>query len=255
MADTAGDIRNRIRNWSTKQSGAVPDEEIWSIMNEIMDDVTSKYNPWFCKTNGSVTRDSTAANNFLQSEHIPRPRNGGSYMTQPDFTGGTEPDNVEYLRAMPFPTGLIRPLQVFYGEFEDNVKLKAKQYEPFIKDYPLGGDGGSDPAYYTTYGETFLLGPTPPFDLTLSVFGTYKPDDITSDADSNVYITHAEELLLFGALDMMVEYGFEEDARGGLFNRRYRDALNTISSRSLTTQLQARKAYSRRAGSGRWSNG
>jgi hypothetical protein len=253
---SAGEIAVRIREWCTKRSEeALPSVEIWSLMNEVADDLTSKIDPWFGFQWGQTTRDATAANNNLTDLFIPRPMNSGSYMIQANFDAGMIPDNSEYLRQLPYPDLLMRPMEVFYGPISENVKLEFKSYSLITGEYPIDTTSGTTPLYFCSLGENLILAPTPPFALTLNVFGLYRAEPIEDANDENTFTVHAEEVLLWGVLDKLVYYGFEEDARAGLFEKHFRTARQQIVARGRGKDYLAQRVVSKRAGAGRFSHG
>jgi hypothetical protein len=146
-------------------------------------------------------------------------------------------------------------MEVFYGSATDNVRLKFKSYSLITGEYPPDTTSGVEPLYFCSLGETLILAPAPPFALTLNVFGLYRAEPIADANDENTFTTHAEEVLLWGVLDKLVYYGFEEDARGGLFEKHFMAARAQIVARGRGKDYLANRVVSKRAGTGRFSHG
>jgi len=251
MADTAGDIVTRIQNWVIDAD--IADEELWSLMDEVIDDAMRPGNPWFCFNYAQTAR--TKANHMNDSNIIPPAYEDGVLSVDADIeSGATVPDNSEYLRALLFPAGLKKPIKVYYGSLADDVELDYVGWEEFEDRYPHNTDGGAVnvPANYTIYNKTILVGPAPPLAATLSIYGVYRPTKITSNADINVFVTEAEDLLRYGVMGKLIVYNYEEDSgRFGNISRMYRSAKNGIISEGKHMASRAHRARSQRAGTTR----
>jgi len=249
MADSAGDIVTRVKKWAIDE---VDDEEVWSLMDEVIDDVMSAQDPWFCFNYGQVAR--TASNNFNDNGEIPPAKQDGSLVTTANIASGSAvPNNIEYLRAIPFPTGLEKPITVYYGDLEDGIELDYISWEEMNSRYPFSASSSGDQGkYWSTFGKTFLVGPAPPLAVTLSVYGVYRPTAITANADTNVFIVNADNLLRYGVMDKLIMYNWEEDAgRWGGIQANYRKQFNQLKMKSKYITHRAKRVKARRAGTWR----
>jgi hypothetical protein len=254
VADVS-DLEDRIRTWSTNTSVIALDSEyIWELIDEVIDDIYETFDPWMGFKYGTVARSATS--HFLDDELTPPAYDGGVLCTDTSVEAGTEvPDNSLYLEYFPFPTGLRKPLQVFYGTLEDDNELLYQGYEEFRLKYKFqDGLAGGLPVDYTIFGEAFLVGQTPPFATTLHVFGVYRPDPISSGGDTNLFITKTPELLRWGVLQKLVFYNYEDPIRAQLFEREYTKMFNKLKTRSKNASRRVHRARSRRYGTTRTVN-
>lgn len=250
MAQDVQAVEDRIRAWSTSlNSAALPSEEVWAMMDDVIDDVMDEFDPWHAFNFGIRERNENDHNN--DSQYIPPARVDGILVTDEDIADGTVvPNNQEYLRAVLLPDNLLRPVDVYVGELQDNNRISWIGYDEFMRQYPFGSPTQTtpNPSHYTIYGKTFLLGPTPQFDIKVQVFGVYRPQRIASGGDTNAFVEESDRLLLFGVLNKLVEYNFEEDTRGGLFEREFEKAKRKLLSRTRLSNIRAHRIKSRRAG-------
>lgn len=256
MAANAGAIVTRIQNWVIDSD--LTDAELWALMDEVIDDILEKSNPWFCYNFGQSAR--TAANHMNDSDLIPPAYEDEVLAVDANIvSGATVPDNSDYLNALLFPTGLIRPIKVYYGPSWDNVELDYIGWEEFMYVYPphnSGPSGTSDPVNWTDYNGTILIAPTPPLTTTISVYGIYRPAEISASGDSNVFTSYAANLLRYGVMRKLIIYNFEEDGgRFPLIDKKYRDAKNGLITRTKYQAGRAHRARSRRAGTRRTAAG
>jgi hypothetical protein len=253
--ENVGDLEDRIRTWSTSYSTvALEPEYIWELIDEVIDDVYDNFDPWMGFQYGSQARSATV--HFMDNPLVPPPYDGGVLCTDTLVETGIEvPDNSEYLESFPFPVGLRKPLSLYYGTIADDNELTWQGWEEFRQKYKFqSGILGGIPLDYTTYGETFLVGNTPPFATTLHVWGVFRPARISSQGTTNLMITEASELLRLGVLSKLVDYNFEDPARAIAFERRYRSMRSALKARSRNVQNRVHRARSRRAGTTRTVN-
>ena len=256
MAATAGAIVTRIQDWIIDAD--IDDDELWALMDEVIDDCLRTSDPWFSFNYAQTAR--TAVNHMNDSDIIPPAYADGVLAVDADIANGTTvPDNSEYLRAFLFPTGLKKPIKVYFGDLADNVELSYIGWEEFEDKYPHNTDGGSgsDSATdYSMYNGTLIVGPAPDLTATLSVYGVYKPVAISANGDSNVFISEAADLLRYGVMEKLIVYNYEEDSgRFARISKMYRDAKNGIKSDTSHRSSRAHRVKSRRAGTRRTTGG
>ena len=251
MADEAGDIVTRIQDWVIDSD--IADSELWALMDEVIDDIMGEFDPWFCFNYGQSVR--TKVNHMNDSDLIPPAYEDGVLAVDADIvSGATVPDNSEYLRAILFPSGLKKPIKVYYGSLSNDVELYYVGWEEFGDRYPHNNDGGSgnDPSIYTLYNETILVAPTPPLTTTLSVYGVYRPTEISANADTNIFITNAASLLRYGAMEKLILYNYEEDSgRFARVSSMRKRAKNGIRSSGRRRTTRSHRVSTRRAGTTR----
>lgn len=251
MAATASVILEDIQDWAIDSD--LSSTLIYGLIDEVIDDVMSRHDPWFCFNYGQSAR--TAANHMNDSDLIPPAYEDGTLAVDGNIvSGATVPDNSEYLRAILFPTGLTKPVDVYYGSLSDNVKLAYIGYEEFNERYPpdTAGGGVGTAAHYTLFNGTFLIGPTPPLVTTLSVYGVYRPTRISAGTESNEWITNEAGLIKYGVMRKLILYNFEEDSnRLMVVDKMYRDAKNALYSRGASMNRRVHRVKSRRAGTWR----
>ena len=251
MAATAGSIVSRIQDWIIDAD--IGDSELWSLMDEVIDDCLRTSNPWFSFNYAQTAR--TAANHMNDSDLIPPAYEDGVLAVDSDIVDGTTvPDNSEYLRAFLFPSGLKKPIKVYFGDLSDNVELAYIGWEEFEDKYPHNTSGGDvDTAVdYTLYNGTILIGPAPALTAKLSIYGVYKPTEISANGDSNVFISNAADLLRYGVMEKLIVYNYEEDSgRFQNIHRMYKRAIDGIKSDTSHRTSRVHRVTSRRAGTRR----
>jgi len=251
MAATAGAIVTRLQDWIIDAD--IADAELWALMDEVIDDIMGVSDPWFCFNYAQTTR--SAANHMNDSDIIPPAYESGVLAVDADIaSGATIPDNSEYLQALLFPTGMTKAIKVYFGDLADDVELGYVGWEEFNDRYPYNTDGGdsSSASHYSIFNGTLLVGPAPPLAATLSIYGVYRPTEISANGDSSEWITNASNLLRYGVMRKLILYNYEEDSgRFGLVNKMYRDAKNAITSEGKHRTGRAHRVKSRRAGTRR----
>jgi len=250
MAATVGAIVTRIQDWIIDAD--ISDAEVWALMDEVIDEVLTTTDPWYCNNYGTTAR--TAANHMNDSDLIPPAYKDGVLAVDADIADGTTvPDNSEYLRALEYPTGLVRPGMVYYGDLADEVQLEWIGFEEMGYRYPFTTDGGgAEPAFWTTYNDTIIVGPTPSLVTALAVFGVYRPAAISANGDSNVFSTYDDRLLRYGVMSKLILYNYEEDGgRGPTIERTYNRLLRQLRSASKHRDKKAHRVTSQRAGTRR----
>ena len=227
MAKTAGVLETRIRNWiSARNREKLTPAHIYELMSEAGDELVELFDIWFCKVWGSVSRDSDNA--IWDTASVPPPRNSaGAQLSASAIAAGSDPVNIEYLRALPYLSRLLRPTKVFYGSIADEVELDYLYEEEFYEEYPMSGEvsGESAPAAYTLTSDSILVGPTPSFDISLNVFGYFSPQELEDDSDENEFTRHGHRLLVYATQNLLIKYQYEEEARANLFAAEYARAL------------------------------
>ena len=249
MAVDVEAVEDRIRAWSTSHNvAALPPEEIWAMMDDVIDDVMDEFDPWFSFSFGVSERDHNRHMN--DSQFMPPARYNGALVNDEDIVDeSVVPNNQEFLRAVVIPAGLLRPVDVYAGELYEGRELTWIGYDEFKQTYGFTNGFTTDwPTHYTIYGGTFLLGPTPPFDIKIQAFGVYRPTRIVSGGDVNPFVTENDRLLLFGVLNKLVLYNFEEGTRGPVFEREFKKAKDKLLSRTRLSNIRAHRIKSRRAG-------
>jgi len=250
MAATVGAIVTRIQDWIIDSD--IEDVEVWALMDEVIDEVLTTTDPWYC--NNYATTARTAANHMNDSDLIPPAYVDGVLAVDANIANGSEvPDNSEYLRALEYPTGLVRPGMVYYGALADEVQLQWIGLEEMNYRYPFTvDDSGGEPAYWTSYNDTLIVGPTPSLACTLAVFGVYRPVAISANGDSNVFSTYDDRLLRYGVMNKLILYNYEEDGgRGPNIERTYNRLVRQLRSASKHRDKMAHRVTSRRAGTRR----
>jgi hypothetical protein len=250
MAANAGVIVSDVQDWVIDSD--IADSLLWGLMDEVIDEIMGNHDPWFCFNYAQTAR--TAANHMNDSDIIPPAYEDGVLAVDADIvSGATVPDNSEYLNALLYPSGLKKPIKVYYGAPTDDVELDYIGWEEFEFRYPHNTDGGGNtPAYYTLYNDAILVAPTPSLTCTLSIYGVYRPTAITANADSSEWITNAANVLKYGVMAKLILYNYEEDSgRFNLVHRMYRSAKNALYSNSKHRTHRIRRAKSRRAGTWR----
>lgn len=250
MAASAGVIVSDIQDWIIDAD--IADSLLWGLMDEVIDDIMGNSDPWFCFNYAQVAR--TAANHMNDSDLIPPAYEDGVLAVDADIVSGTTvPDNSEYLNAILFPTGLKKPIKVYYGAPTDDVELEYIGWEEFERLYPHNTDGGGNtPSHYTIYNGTILVAPTPSLAVTLSVYGVYRPTEISASGDSNVWITYYGRLLKYGTMRKLILYNYEEDSgRFNMVDRMYRDAKRALYSETRHRTHRVKRAKSQRYGTWR----
>jgi hypothetical protein len=255
--ETVEDLEDRIREWTTNRSTRTTSSEyIWGLIDEVIDEVMAEFDPYFCFTFGTVTRSSS--NHFI-GDGAPTPRSSGVVVTDAQVEAGSVPDNTEYLEYMLFPSGLIRPLDVYYGTLSDNNEIDHIGYDEFLyrRENDEGGFAsgvsGSTPTHYTTFGEAFLLLPTPPFSCTISAYGVYRPDRIEGGGNTNRWITKVPDLLRYGVILKLIMYDMaEEDIPGiTMLSGAYKRQLDALKKRSRLTTYRTERSRMRKYGTRR----
>lgn len=251
MAATAGVIVSDVQDWSIDSDLA--DSLIWGLMDEVIDDIMGRSDPWFCFNFGSTTR--SAANHMNDSDLIPPAYADGVLAVDGDIvSGATVPDNSDYLNALLIPTGLKKPIKVYYGDTWNQNELKFIGWEEFNERYPPNNSGGgvNSATHYTMYNGTILVGPTPPLAVTLNIYGVYRPTQITANGDSSAWITNADSLLKYGVMRKLILYNYEEDSnRFAMIDNMYRNAKHALYSDTRHRSHRAHRVTSRRAGTRR----
>jgi hypothetical protein len=250
MAANAGVIVSDIQDWVIDTD--IADSLLWGLMDEVIDNIMDNHDPWFCFNYAQVAR--TAANHMNDSDIIPPAYEAGVLAVDANIvSGATVPDNSEYLNALLYPTGLSKPIKVYYGPPTDDVELDYIGWEEFEYRYPHHADGGGNtPSNYTLYNGTILVAPTPSLAVTLSIYGVYRPTEISANADTSEWITNAGQLLKYGVMRKLILYNYEEDSgRFQMVNRMYRQARLALYSASKHRTHRVRRAKSRRAGTWR----
>lgn len=248
MAKTAGDLESRIRTWlSARNREKLTSEEIFELMDEAGDELIEFFDIWFLKRWGSVTR--SASNASWSTRSIPTPKNSvGSELTAAQIAGGEVPVNTDYLRALPYPDGLLRPTAVFYGSVANEVELAYLHEDEFRALYLFSDASGNTPAAYSLSGDSIILGPTPGFEVTLNVQGYYRADRLENEDDENEFTTHAHRLLVYATQNLLIKLQYEEETRANLFQAEYNRALRALLAQSGRTFDTARQSRMQRKG-------
>lgn len=242
MGKTAGELESRVRTWlSAHNRQKLTPEHIFELMNEAGDVLADMFDLWFLKIWGSVERSASQA--FWETQAIPTPRSStGAPLTAAQILAGEVPANTEYLRAVPFPDRLLRPMEVYYGPISGEVELSYLYEDEFKATYPLGETAGGTPVAYTLSGDSILLGPCPGFEMELNVRGIYRAQALENDDDENEFTKHAQTLIVYAVQNLIIKYNYEEENRAGLFKEEYAQALRAALAQSGRTHDLARQS-------------
>jgi len=248
MAKTAGDLENRIREWlSAKNREKLTSDHIYELMTEAGDEVAELFDIWFLKVWTSVSRDEDNA--VWETRSVPPPRDElGVQLTATQIAAGSVPVNNEYLRAVPYPEGLLRPERVYYGPVSNGVILAYLHEEEFLEQYPLSESSGGSPAAYSLSGDSMLLGPTPGFEVEINVQGYHKASPLEDDNDENEFTRHGHRLLVYATQNLLIKYQYEEESRADLFRAEYARALRAALAQSGRVFDVARQSVFQRKG-------
>jgi len=242
MGKTAGDLEDRIRNWiSSKNREKLTSEHIWELMTEAGEELAEIYDLWFLKVWGSTERGASSA--VWTTRSIPPPRaSSGAQLTAGQILAGSTPVNNEYLRALPYPDGLLRPFAAYYGPISNNIELAFLLEEEFKESYPLGTAATGTPVAYSLSGDSILLGPAPSLEVEINVQGYYYPQELADDGDENEFTTYAHRLLVYSTQNLLIKYQYEEEFRADLYRNEYQRALRAALAQSGRVSDVARQS-------------
>jgi hypothetical protein len=249
MPQTAGTLENRIRSWVSAQNRSkLESTEIYELMNEAGEQLVKFFDIWFCKKWGETTR--SASNAIWDTGSIPPPRaSSGALLSEAQIAAGSVPVNTEYLRALPFPDRLLRPVKVFWGPISNNVELSYLYEDEFYGEYSIAdAAGASSPAAYSHTGDSLLFGPTPGFSATVNVQGFFKPTLLEDDDDENEFTRHGPDLLVYTVQDLLILYQYEEETRAGAYRQPAQKALRAALAQSGRVGDVARRSTIQRKG-------
>lgn len=244
---TAGDLEYRVRNWlSSYSKQKLATEEIFALMNEAADNLVGLFNIWFCYVWGSVTRN--ANNAIWDTRSIPPPlREDGQALSAAQIAAGAIPVNVSYLRAVPYPEGLLRPKRAYFGTIDKSNELDHGLEDEFENAFDFKSSGHI-PTGYALAGDSIILGKCPGFEMTLWVQGFFKSMPLVEDEDENEFTRHGHQLLVYATQDLIIKYNYEEESRAGLFKDEYGKALRAALAQTGNTNSQAHQSRMRRKG-------
>jgi hypothetical protein len=243
----AGELEDRVRSWLTSYNKQkLTPEQIYGLMNEAGNELAELFDIWFLKLWGSTVRDS---DNAIWDTHaiIPPLRVDGSPLTSTEIRAGAVPVNVPYLRAVPFPEGLLRPRRAYYGTISKGSELAYLMEDEFENEYDVVSSGGT-PEAYSWSGDSLLMGPAPGFDVTLWVQGYYKPQQLEDDVDENEFTRHGHTLLVYATQNLIIKYNYEEEVRANLFAPEFGRALRAALAQTGRVGDVARQSVFQRKG-------
>jgi hypothetical protein len=248
MSKTAGDLEDRVRDWlSARNRDRLTPDQIYELMDEAGDELVDVFDIWFLKQWGSVVRSDSNA--IWTTSSIPSPKDSnGAVLTAGQISAGSTPVNTEYLRALPYPERLTRPTIVYYGDFANEAELAYLHEDEFRASYLLSAAAGGTPLAYSLSGDSFLLGPTPAFDVTINVQGYYYDTRLEDEDDENQWTRHAPRLLVYKVQNLLIKYQYEEESRANLFADDYSRALRSVLAQSGRTFDNARQSRMQRKG-------
>lgn len=152
--------------------------------------------------------------------------------------------------SVTLPPRLSRPVSVFYTSpttgSRVNVQLLFKH--EFDELYPLQSSEAGEPLYYFLWGTSGFLGPTPSTAITLTIDGYFRDEDLAVGGAENLFSVWAPDLLVYGTLEELVAWGFEEDTRRGLFQEKAQKALMAVRTEGKRRTTLARRLISQRKG-------
>lgn len=243
----AGFLEDRVRSWLTSYNKQkLTPEDIFGLMNEAGNELAELFDLWFLKLWGSAVRDSDNAI-WATRSIVPPLKADGSPLTSTQIAAGAVPVNVPYLRAIPFPEGLLRPYKAYFGTIEKTNELAYLMEDEFEENYDFISSGNT-PEAYAWSGDSLLLGKAPSFDVTLWVQGFYKPEQLEEDDDENEFTRHGHTLLIYATQNMIIKYNYEEEARANLFAPDYAKALRAALAQSGRVGDVARQSRFQRKG-------
>lgn len=244
---TAGDLEDRVRTWlSSYNRTKLESWQLYELMNEAGDELARLFDLWFLYLWGSISRDENNA--VWDTRSIPPPlRSDGVPLTTTQIAAGSVPANVSYLRAVPYPDGLLRPKRAYFGTISKSTELEFVTEEEYEGTYDFESSGAT-PEYYALAGDSILLGGCPSFPVTLWVQGFYRPVPLADEADENEFTRHGHELLVYHTQNLIIKYNYEEEARAGLFKEEYGKALRAALAQTGNTTVVARQSRMRRKG-------
>lgn len=243
----AGELEDRVRSWLTSYNKQkLTPEAIYGLMNEAGNELVELFDIWFLKLFGSVVR---SANNAIWDTRsiVPPLKADGSPLTTTQIAAGAVPVNVPYLRAVPFPGGLLRPYRAYFGTIEKGNELAYLMEDEFEQKYDFAS-ADNTPETYATSGDSILLGPTPGFDVTLWVQGYYQPIQLEEEGDENEFTRHGHTLLVYATQNLIIKYNYEEEVRKNLFAEEYGRALRAALAQSGRVGDAARQSRFQRKG-------
>jgi len=243
----AGDLEYRIRNWlSSYNKQKLDSQDILDLMNEAGETISRLFDIWFLYLWGSRVRD---ADNAIWDTRaiLPPLRVDGAPLTASQIAAGALPVNVEYLRAVPYPEGLLRPKRAYFDTITKGSELEFGLEEEFENSFDFLTTGAV-PTCYALAGDSILLGKCPGFPVKVWVQGYYKPEQLQEEEDENEFTRHGHELLVYSTQNLIIKYNYEEEARADLFKPEYGRALRAALAQTGRTNDVARQSVSKRKG-------
>jgi hypothetical protein len=126
-------------------------------------------------------------------------------------------------RGYDLPAGFSRPFELYYIDSDGSQRTLnwMPEVDRFLQRYPNPAKTG-DPVDFTTWGNQFLLGPTPSSVRTVYRFYYRTLPDLIDGAPNNTndLVDKAPDLLLWGALAFATTYLFE-DSRSGVYQANF----------------------------------
>lgn len=243
----AGDLEDRVRTWlSSYNRSKLEPWQIYELMTEAGNTLVRLFDIWFCYVWGSIVRDRDNA--IWATRSIPPPlREDGAPLSGTQIALGAVPVNVSYLRAVPYPEGLLRPKRAYYGTIEKPNELDFGLEDEFENAFDFQ-TSGHVPTGYAVAGDSILLGKSPGLDVTLWVQGFYEPVPLEEEDDENEFTRHGHELLVYSTQNLIIKYNYEEEARAELFKSEYSLALRAALAQTGRTTDVARQSVSKRKG-------
>lgn len=243
----AGDLEDRIRTWlSSYNRSKLEPWQLYELMNEAGETLVRLFDIWFCYVWGSIVRDKDNA--IWATRSIPPPlREDGAPLSATQIAAGAVPVNVPYLRAVPYPEGLLRPKRAYYGTIEKSSELDFGLEDEFENAFDFQ-TSGNVPTGYALAGDSILLGKSPGLDVTLWAQGFYLPEKLEEEDDENEFTRHGHELLVYSTQNLIIKYNYEEEARANLFKEEYSLALRAALSQTGRTNDAARQSSFKRKG-------
>lgn len=245
----AGDLEDRIRTWLTSfNKQKLTPQDIYGLMNEAGNQIAELFDIWFLKIWGSTVRD--ADNAVWATRSIPPPTAAdGSPLTAAQIASGSVPVNGAYLRAIPFPGGLLRPRRAYYNEIAKANELAFLMEDEYENEetYDFSSTGGT-PESYAASGDSLLMGPVPEFEARLWVQGYYRPIQLEAEDDENEFTRYGHTLLVYATQNLLIKYNYEEEVRKDLFAKEYGLALRAALAQSGRVGDVARQSVFQRKG-------
>jgi len=134
-------------------------------------------------------------------------------------------------KYLPCPTDFLAPFSLSYEDSNGAKTFIEFKDVSFIQAYTPDADTTGDPVYYAQFDvDNFILAPTPADSYLVELHYFYRPNSITSGADSGTtwLSENAEMALLYGALIEAYIYMKGEQDVLQAYNVRFNEAITGV---------------------------